>query len=870
MRPLALLTTPIVLLVLQQLVSIWFLVDFFLARDSSTADNLRKDFGLHSTIENEDIDKSVNDFKVKLCPYNHSTNKPSFDKLILIVIDALGSEFIPTIRDGESTTETSAMPFLEKMIRLKLAMSFIAKAATPTVTMPRLKAMVSGTIPSFMDIIYNLATDVSDFHDDNVLRTAWAHNKSLVFYGDDTWLSLFNRDMFIRAKETFSFFASDYTAVDTNVTEMALPEVEREQIDWDYLILHYLGLDHIGHVFGSNDVPLIREKLLEMDTVIMNIHSNMNKKKHRTLIIVCGDHGMSREGNHGGDTNLETNTAMIFIPINLDYKKNEGTHVDNEPIQQIDLAVTLSLLTGMSIPKMSRGVAIKSLLQSLWYENKSKTMCAILENVLQLAKLADKSLNSAKENQEISNLISLMKKQLNSNDGNSISIAIEEYFQLAKQIQSKLIQTIASKSNQFLVVPALILVMFLSLANMRKASFRLLMPLMTSKERLSCLLLVSLPIFMQGSTDYIEMEHIFWPIYSIIVFLLFCLTALQIRPHYIQDIDALRVALFIITFMITATWNNLAIFRNYSSGFLTGISILIMSNFSRQTSKLDRPKVLLFYATGLVTFVTKIMEERTAANQTQAFSQLALLQICAMLMVAIVTFINIWVSFLHHDTESTSLVQKLATSWMWLAFLLSRSHNYIFLISNVILETSTNSIANSLRLSPITRTIIYSTLSSNAFYGQGNSNLFSSLDVKPAFYGQTMYNIYLAVPLVACATFSTQIYWYIKLFQRVQGEKEQERMSQAVAGKSIPEATKDGVRSFVDMRNFLSLGYYMFVCMVLRNHLFIWSVISPKLVYHYVSNLILQFVTLTISNAPLIMRNLLLQNLTYRYNRLSI
>lgn len=58
--------------------------------------------------------------------------------------------------------------------------------------------------------------------------------------------------------------------VDDNVTRHLDKVLQRE--DWDMLILHYLGLDHIGHVFGPSN-PLIGQKLSEMDSILMKIHS---------------------------------------------------------------------------------------------------------------------------------------------------------------------------------------------------------------------------------------------------------------------------------------------------------------------------------------------------------------------------------------------------------------------------------------------------------------------------------------------------------------------------------------------------------------------------------------------------------------------
>lgn len=45
--------------------------------------------------------------------------------------------------------------------------------------------------------------------------------------------------------------------------------------DWDILFLHYLGLDHIGHIYGPFN-PLIETKLKEMDGIIEQIHTSVN------------------------------------------------------------------------------------------------------------------------------------------------------------------------------------------------------------------------------------------------------------------------------------------------------------------------------------------------------------------------------------------------------------------------------------------------------------------------------------------------------------------------------------------------------------------------------------------------------------------
>lgn len=59
--------------------------------------------------------------------------------------------------------------------------------------------------------------------------------------------------------------------VDQSVTQHLDRELSRSA-QWDVLILHYLGLDHIGHLEGP-DSSLIAPKLAEMDAVVKKIHT---------------------------------------------------------------------------------------------------------------------------------------------------------------------------------------------------------------------------------------------------------------------------------------------------------------------------------------------------------------------------------------------------------------------------------------------------------------------------------------------------------------------------------------------------------------------------------------------------------------------
>jgi ethanolaminephosphotransferase len=77
--------------------------------------------------------------------------------------------------------------------------------------MPRIKALMTGSVPSFSDIILNVAESDSAStlaHQDNLLiQFKMGLGKRMVMYGDDTWLRLFP-GTFDRFDGTTSFFVS--------------------------------------------------------------------------------------------------------------------------------------------------------------------------------------------------------------------------------------------------------------------------------------------------------------------------------------------------------------------------------------------------------------------------------------------------------------------------------------------------------------------------------------------------------------------------------------------------------------------------------------------------------------------------------------
>lgn len=189
--------------------------------------------------------------------------------------------------------------------------------------------------------------------EDNIIHQMNDAHKNLTFMGDDTWMGLFPRS-FQPSFPFPSFDVWDIDTVDEGVTKHLNRELQKN--GWNLLIAHCLGVDHVGHRFGPHH-PVMTEKLLQMNNLIKLITQKMNKE---TLLIVMGDHGMTNNGDHGGDSSDETSAGLFVYSPMLDLKHNASVP---KVVNQIDLVPTLALLMGVPIPYSNLGMVILDLIQ---------------------------------------------------------------------------------------------------------------------------------------------------------------------------------------------------------------------------------------------------------------------------------------------------------------------------------------------------------------------------------------------------------------------------------------------------------------------------------------------------------------------------
>lgn len=297
-----------------------------------------------------------------------SPSPPVYDRLVLIVVDALRYDFV--VDDGryQYSGRNRDMPFLRSFVggtagtdagasSFSVVARYVADA--PTTTTQRIKSMMTGSLPVFFDV--SSAFSPAPVEEDSLVdqlcgrrRGSSSTSASCVFMGDATWEGLFGDrraenehgamndesdnadDDSIPSSLPFVFHSfpcyniMDLNSVDDGVAGLLVPTVARG--GWDVVVAHYLGVDHAGHAYGV-DSGEMRDKLREIDDGVRRVVEALVEAaaaaaaggdRDRTLVVVVGDHGQTVTGDHGGGSPEEVDSVLVGIDIGGYRRYREG------------------------------------------------------------------------------------------------------------------------------------------------------------------------------------------------------------------------------------------------------------------------------------------------------------------------------------------------------------------------------------------------------------------------------------------------------------------------------------------------------------------------------------------------------------------
>ncbi|KAH1930119.1 major facilitator super transporter protein [Aspergillus fumigatus] len=716
-----------------------------------------------------------------------------FDRVIFMVIDALRSDFV--------YSKTSGFSFTQSLIRSGAALPFTAHASSPTVTMPRLKAMTTGSVPSFLDVILNIAeSDTSSTlaYQDTWLAQIKAQGGQLVMYGDDTWIKLFP-GVFDRCDGTTSFFVSDFTEVDHNVTRHVPRELSER--DWSAFIMHFLGLDHIGHKAGPKSRHMMT-KQREMDSIVALIYAAMEEQEHlqSTLFVLCGDHGMNDAGNHGGSSPGEISPALLFISPKFQTKTTpEDSPVEAfsdlqyyRTVEQVDITPTLAGLLGLPIPLNSLGVFIPEFL--MMWDNDAHRIDILLRNAKQMLSAmkgtfpdldveaitpphgCDKQLATGPAKVQCAWFQALQLIQGPERNKTTLPDVESALLSVLRSAQDVMSST-ASKYNTtrlylglFVAALAVLLSFFPAYGLGSKYSYAVTFLM---------LIIISYGGMMFASS-YVEEEQQFW--YWVVTAWTVYLHIKSLRPwHGSKD---------------TRRWNQ------------TGQKFAAEPDIARDF--FPRHQNIL-WALIILTYFDTCMHLCLNSHSSNIWRSAAILTTIAAFFFKLV-FVASDSPELLYESLLSPIQKSLEEMPSVLPARLSKAVNIpiflMFRLQAIILDF--------LKMSAIEVTLT-SLLSQNmTFFAFGGSNAISSVDLSNAYNGIGSYSVVLVGVLTFISNWAGPIWW----------------ASAARLLYSNPTfAERYGQRTLLTFHAATSLMSVMAACTMLRTHLFIWTVFSPKYLY---------------------------------------
>lgn len=183
-----------------------------------------------------------------------------FKRICIVLIDALRFDFakfdaFPLMKPIPRFL--NRLPIFHRLLNEhpKQAALFRFIADAPTTTLQRVKSLTTGSLPTFIDIGENFNSRA--LSEDNIIAQLYAANRSVVVLGDEIWGQLFP-DLFKRHFLFPSLDVADFHSVDYGIISNIFNEMNKS--DWDVIICHFLGVDHIGHRVGP-DHPAMATKV---------------------------------------------------------------------------------------------------------------------------------------------------------------------------------------------------------------------------------------------------------------------------------------------------------------------------------------------------------------------------------------------------------------------------------------------------------------------------------------------------------------------------------------------------------------------------------------------------------------------------------
>lgn len=586
--------------------------------------------------------------------------------------------------------------------------------------------------------------------------------------------------------------------------------------------MKFLGLDHIGHVYGPFS-PLIPIKLQEMDKIIHKIYQTLSSsKKENFLLVVTSDHGMRDSGGHGGSTYGETNVPLFLIGVNC----------HNAVLRQCDIPVNLAVLLGLEIPSTAIGI-INSKLFDFTLEKKLYILRYSLLILMQKSNICDDEFDEANQ---------LHESYLNNHDETEAIKAIELYESCSQRLGQSLMKSsvqqnifqltvgvlllanvllgfisnicisgyVTAKLEFFLLFSVLILIcvhplVFVPIVTLLLAVFSLkiftivvVKPIFRNK--------ITFFIFLQPlmfiSSSFVEEEHQLWYfICSVIILFQLIYYVHRKNVKYFVFCIALSISFRFIR-RLNSTGDKWANHPDLSDWFLKPDNHLFL---------------IVFLICNLFLLYVSMPYLDRNNKQNNRYNVIGLVcvfifKLTDSILLGRLCWLLIFFHFILFYRKT-----KIST-WVFTIVLLLKPYNIILVPFCILTHKCIKNIVKSTELLVLCHICFGNML----FYSQGHSNSLASVDISVGYIGLYSYQPIIVFSQVLIHTYSFPILCHFLILRN-----------------NTVEDVK--IWNILFCTRFCNFFIISIVTFILRHHLFIWSVFAPKLFIEFIHVLCMFF-----------------------------
>jgi predicted AlkP superfamily pyrophosphatase or phosphodiesterase len=258
-------------------------------------------------------------------------------KVILVLSDALRYD---VAKDN--------MGFLGHLVETKQASLYKIVGELPSMSRPMYETIHTGTPSSEHGVVANSIIRLSKMP--NIFKSVSEAGKVTAAAAYGWYSELYNRAPYNRIDDKEVDDSSLAIQHGRFYLEDDFPDIELfenaalliRKFSPDYLLLHPMGMDYHGETFGS-DSKEYRNHAIYQDSKLAPLIIEWRELGY--TIFVTGDHGINKDGGHGGTTPEQRTVPFFVIQPN-----GQGRGETDKIISHLQIAPTILSLLNIPIP----------------------------------------------------------------------------------------------------------------------------------------------------------------------------------------------------------------------------------------------------------------------------------------------------------------------------------------------------------------------------------------------------------------------------------------------------------------------------------------------------------------------------------------